>query len=676
MPEYRIQAYRYGLFAPLNWDADCEAQIEGQRTLWNALVEQEREHQRRYREIIATDPRLQALEGEIEQCRSMLAETRAQRRVLAKTGKHGRRGSEGHLEKADRQAENQVLRAHLDLIKARMTPLINEARTVRADVRARLKPELEALRASHWAAVKVLRQQAAASGLWWGHYNAVLHAYETARSAALKAGVELRFKGRYTPARLTVPLQIGTGKPPASVPAFLAGRRPEAWIEPLSPEAFAAVLGSDFKQCEGSKRQRRGVGLLHLTVASQRATGRRRVRFPIILDRPLPEEGEIKQIVVTRTREGLRTRWACSMTLRLPAFTDLSASGTACGINLGFKQTPAGLRVATLVGTDGQQVHLCLSPQWLARMDYAQAIRSRMDQEINDAWQPCLAGAGAWVEANPALSPQEGNRPDEEPGSSPQPGNNPEDITLSQALARMKRAWRPHARHLVILERAWTAQAPLHAPEVLDGLRRVLIRNRLWMIQWTGLRQRGLRHRREVYRHFARDISLRYAQVALDDLDLRQLAVLPKDEPHDLPQPGRAQRVRAALHELRSALRLALDKQQGVLARMAGKTTHRCHVCGAEIPPTRDPTDLILRCARCDSQYDRDFNAACVLRDWITGRPVTDEVAASAFVEPLPHTVVLALRPRRYPDPPRLARPEIGFAPAPPVKTGTADERQ
>src|SRR5215469_8418153 len=63
--EDRIGGRQYGLLPPLDWDDECEAEIDRERHFWNNLVEIERSHRELLRKERSKDPQIADLEAQL-----------------------------------------------------------------------------------------------------------------------------------------------------------------------------------------------------------------------------------------------------------------------------------------------------------------------------------------------------------------------------------------------------------------------------------------------------------------------------------------------------------------------------------------------------------------------------------------------------------------------------------
>lgn len=140
-------------------------------------------------------------------------------------------------------------------------------------------------------------------------------------------------------------------------------------------------------------------------------------------------------------------------------------------------------------------------------------------------------------------------------------------------------------------------------------------------IEARNLRAKLLRRRTERYRLLARHWCQAYAVIGLEQWDLAKTArvTTEKTPVSPLHAGARSQRHRAALSDLRTAIRQQAGKFGATIVTVAGKTTQRCADCGAVTIPPHDRSDLVWTCTSCGSQWDQDVNAARNLLGLATG---------------------------------------------------------
>jgi len=311
--------------------------------------------------------------------------------------------------------------------------------------------------------------------------------------------------------------------------------------------------------------------------------------LPVRLHRPLPEDGRIRAAWAIREVIAGRDRWTVQFVVERPAGAWRTSAAPRAGriaLDLGWRQRPGGMRVATWETDAGERGELVL-PEW-----HQWAMQKVADlQSIRDqVWNQTIAALSAWVEERERV---------------------PEWL---REAARVWGQWRRKS-HLVHLWARWRGERFAGDEIGFAILETWLARDRhLW--EWeANLRDQALRRRREFYRIFAAGLARRYAEVVLEQFDLREVARRKADadgEPGaatELLAVARRHRQWAAVHELRQAI-LNACQREGVTVTLvpARDTTVVCASCGSR--ETFDRRALRHRCRSCGTEWDQDENAA------------------------------------------------------------------
>jgi hypothetical protein len=516
-------AYRYGLLDPLDWDQDCDEQLFLMNRFWNSLVEIERKHREHYHALMCSDERVAPVQASLDSLRQEQWEVRAARKLQRQRAQ--KRGA-----------------------------------TPEHDARLReLGAAIHALGAERYHAVKAARQR---SDLWWGNYNAVCASYETARLRAIKVGGELRFRRFTGEGRFAVQLVRG-----ASVDDITSGKKQVAIDLTAQPVPGRA----------GKHRPR-----LALTIYT-RDGAPRRLTFPVIYDRPLPVHARIKQVTVTRRRIGTKWRYAAVFTLRLPHVAEASTVlTTACGINLGFRQTPTGLRIATIFDGAVTVTHE-LPAQWMVAMDDVERIQQRRGNAVNEM---------SWVLKT--------SWPD-------RPASIPEE--LADRIRKLVMAPNVWASKLAGLTLYWRNEHARVWPDMLTRLENWRVTDKRDLEIQENKRDHLAKSRRERHRLLARSLASSFARVRIGKMDLRSLARLERLDgtETELHQRARRNRARASLYTFQLEIKQQTPKFGATVEYVHGPVTATCHSCGGRCTVT---ADLIHACEHCSSVWDQDENAA------------------------------------------------------------------
>lgn len=556
-----VYAYKYGCLPPLDWREDATDCLYRQNRLWNRLVEIEHENRDKWRSLMAEDPAVADLEAKIADAQARIDAVKEARKAA-------------RIEKRRVNAAPAADAALSDLVAERKA-LAALAKAARQAAKADMKPKLDALADERYQAVTAARQEAAAGGLWWGHYNAVLASYETARVRAMKEGADLKFHSFDGQGRFTNQIQGG-----ATLDDLRAHRGP-AWIDPAPAGQYRA-----------------GVVLLRITLTTNDQRERNMLTLPMVMHRPLPDGARIKQVVVTRRKVGTRWRFKAVFTLDDPAPPAENGAVRACGVNHGFRQVAGGLRVAMRVDSRGRESDVLLPQTWIDRMNHVSDLQSRLDERLNEVHAAIRAwwrADDAQIEAERAALPDAVRERAIRIAAAPKIGPG--------KLAAFALGWRE----------AWEAQ---HGERFDERPRAGLLADAEAWRRWDkrrreemdNLRDKLLAQRREIYRTWAADTARDHAVVAVTEMDLREIARLESrdEEPTQLGAKPRSNRQLAAPSELVGALKVACQRHGARFLLVKG-AAGACHACGAAVSPG---ADLIASCPHCGSVWDQDVNAA------------------------------------------------------------------
>lgn len=539
------RAYRYGLLDPLDWDQDCHEQLFLMNAFWNSLVEIERNHRDRYRAIIGSDERVATLQTSLETLRQEEREVRTARKQ--------------QRQRAQKRVDTPELDARLHELGLAIRPLSAECKAMRTEAAARMRKPLRLLDDERHHAVNVARQR---SGLWWGNYTAVLARYDVARIEAIREGGELRFRRFSGEGLFMVYLSRG-----ASVDDITSGKK-QVSIN-LTEQPVPGRAGKHRPQ-------------LAITIYT-RDRKPRLLTFPLIYDRPLPAHARIKQVTVVRRRIATKWRYAAIFTLRLPETAMVGTALTSpCGINLGFRQTPTGLRIATVFDGTTTVTHE-LPAAWMEANDDVDTIQQRRSKALNAI---AMVLKTSW--------------PDR-PVSLPEP--------LTERIRNLVIAPKFGARTLARLTLYWRAEHALSWPDMLGRLE-----------NWRRIDKRDLEiqenkrdhlamSRLERYRLLAKAIASSYAHIRIGKINLQRLARLemPDGTEAELHLRARRNRARASLYRLQQEIKQQASKRGAIVEYVDGPVTVTCHSCGGRCGVT---VDLIHTCEHCLFLWDQDENAA------------------------------------------------------------------
>lgn len=433
-----------------------------------------------------------------------------------------------------------------------------------ASVRERLK----ALDREVYERAKALRnEEFVPAGLWFGNYMDV----EANWRVACKGRDAPRFQ-RYDPREGKISVLTTNGLPVGALEESTMVR-----LEPIERWSERA----------GKKHER--ARLLRVRIGSDPPGSRNAVwlSLPVILHRPLPADGDLRETHVTWRRRGTKLVYSVSFVVARDAEPATECEGPVVAVDLGWRLRSADerarlLRAGYWVGEDGDEGEILLDRRWLDGMAKVDDLQSLRDQH-RDAIHAALIG---WLDAAPGV-------PD----------------WLAEERRNMAR-WESPARFAALCLRWRERRFPGDDAgyELLEAWRQ---RDKHLLEYQEHYRAQLLARRQDLYRVVAARLSRRYSRVVIEDFDLREVARL--DAGNTLHPAARRQRQLAAVSSLRGALINAFERDHGkgsVLIVPAEYTTLTCAHCG-QVDEGWDPAAAVEhRCRHCGARWDQDRNAA------------------------------------------------------------------
>jgi len=495
-----------------------------------------------------------------------------------------------------KRAERARARAKVDTPE--LDKQIAELAKARRESRSALWPLLQDWRKEHRYLLRDIEQQRKKEnktarqqcGLFWGNYNRVLDSFERGRQLAKKRSGRMRFSD---PQRkdgvLTVQIQRTKTGLGASTDELFNGVVTACMIDQIDHTAFEPGR---------ARSDRRKAAKTWVDIRIDAAGNR--MKLPATIHRLPPEDARIKSVQLKWWAEGERRRWQLCLTCTTPKTDTEHLARSACGIDLGWRKQPdGGLRIATVVDSDGKTEYLSLPPDWMAGMDQVERLQQHIDDET-------LTLAATWHLRVQDL---------------------PDDLREPLMGWRPKRgaAWvNQQALHDAVRRRIESV-APGQRADVPETIRHWYNRFRHLGIWRDRLRAKLLRRRRELFRLFARKTAQRYSLIGLEKFDLSAVARTriraPEAGDNELHAAARALRQRAAASEFRTELEHQAAKAGATVTKVdSNKTTCICHACGHDNKkPKRQRERLIWSCENCGATWDQDMNAAQNVLNLATG---------------------------------------------------------
>jgi hypothetical protein len=548
-----VTVRQYRLLPPVDWGEDCEAELRRMTALWNKLVEIDRTNREQYRAATADDPLVSKL-------RQQYDTATAEIEGLIEKRKMARKAARKRIPTLDLDEEINAAKARRRTVAAELAAASKIARSL-------AKPALDVLEAERRQRTKEARQPAS-SGLYWGNYNAVCAAYDRARSRIIKRGGELHFRRHDGEGRLVNQIQGGM-----TADELFAGSRSQVKIAHRPPR--------DRGITKSGRLGERACWALTATVYRTGRTrdGNRTVTWPLIMHRPLPDDCRIKEVVIHRRRIAAHWRWTVTLTCEVPHEANTAPEGCVTAIDIGWRKTNEGLRVATIMREGAAAKFVVLPYEIIEPLERSERIRSHRDTTLEAFGARAFLAAVPWLEAPAGL----------------------------QVIAEeLQKAPKISAARLAALAVTWRAQ-PDFRPD--DFARLEVWRKRdkhLWLYEANG-RDQAARRRLDFYRNMARKIVAEASVLILERFDLAKAARIDGiDNP--LHAAARHQRVLAALHILRQWIIDYATKCNVPVRWHKGLSTWICSECSNHLNP-RDPARQIQECTHCGHVFDQDVEA-------------------------------------------------------------------
>ena len=552
------RVYKYGLLPPTENNDLVRAQLRAAHVYRNALVEIERARR------AATRTAMKEIHADLLVLEAALVVAKESAGEAAASIKAARQETRSKSESADARAK---------LAAAKLTAR-DAARALAAKRReAREDPLLIAvLDGVNNVAGEARRAKRAQCGVYWGSYLLVEAAMDASSKLPLFDGErpnDPRFARWDGAGRLGVQLQGGL----------------------LAEDAFGSdtrlrVDSVDARSESASRSERRRYArtVLRIRVGSE---GRDPVwaAWPMVMHRPLPPAGVIKNVSVQLRKIGPREEWTACFTVTSSSSGDRPKRRVpdigVVAVDLGWRVIDDELRVASWMASDGEAGELRLSAVELSALTKASGLRSTRDTNFDEA----RAILVAWLTGQESL-------PD----------------WLREATKTIGQ-WKSEAR-LAALAKRWAENRFEGDVDAYNALERWRYHDHhLW--EWeSSQRSKSLRRRREVYRVWAASMAQRYQTIIVEKFDLRRVAAKPptgEEKPKADYDKARSNRQLAAVSELRGCISNAFDGR--TVEILSVDTTRACSVCGV-VNQFDQAAHLLHTCRDCGSTWDQDRNAA------------------------------------------------------------------
>jgi hypothetical protein len=574
---HQTRVYRFAAWGDLPEPALQE--LRRAHELTNMMIEIERGHEERVKEMWRKAPTLQQLEVDVTELDEAVQDIKTEMR---------RYRQQHRTTDVDKELKTKLKDARKALRETK-----TKMRTEKERIYPILKPELVELGELRKQFIKDTYRPAVDGGLYWANFNFVRDRHEAAVKAvrtARKMGnpSSLRFRpwngGEGT---LVVQLQRQAGQP-VRTPAVIAddgGKyRNVAYLSPAHDPTHWGTLSR-------SQQRKERMGVLRFRVGSgDEAAGM--VEMPVFIHRPIPPDADICFMEIKRSRLGKRFFVHVSVVVRLPV-TPKRTEGHKVAMHVGWRALEDGsLRVAAIAGmTSSPPASLdgvvrmhdgwaeVVVPAWYRKqMDYVRSLSSTRGKNL-DIMKKWFVG---WLAENPdhgivGIEAVDRWRSPDRFGS------------LFARIADDETIPRDVRQYLV----AWYAQ-DMHVREIEDNLRDKIIARRnnafanvaAWLLDTAGL-------------------------LVIDNYNIARIARKPDigQEDNEAHRAARANRVLAAPGSLRQRMIDGANRRGVTVQAVDGTISGLHHVCGHELDRDEREQSVMVWCPSCETMVDQDANA-------------------------------------------------------------------
>ncbi|WP_170157671.1 zinc ribbon domain-containing protein [Thermodesulfitimonas autotrophica] len=568
-----MRVYEYGCLAPVSGEEAIVGVLRARSDLWNKLIETERELDRKRREVYARASELASLgvlEKEIEFVSNLIGSLREE---IKRERKLHRQGS---VALSARMLED------LNRFKGCLARLKAQYKEARKGALDGVREELEQLEEERRQAVQRVDDEFKRV-LWWPNRDEERVEYENARKRLVRSRsegqkAELRFHRFDGTGKATVRLRERGSAGPWGMPVgniFIPNS--VCWMRPVPPEAWTSPVRAE--------RRRKARTVLHFRVGTDADGNPVWAVLPMVMHRPLPEGGVVRQVSVVRERVGRHFRYKAVFTVQLfpNAIKEEPLLDGVVAVDVGWRRVESGIRVAVWLDDHGNHGEVIIPDRLYREFLRLKELQSLRDTHFNEA-KKILVEFLKKAQGMPEWLLEE---------------------------CRSLKEWRSPGRLVSLLGR-WKKNCFPGDKGILN-----------WLSDWqqredhlydwqSHLRDQILRHRREIYRIFASQLADKYGVVVLEDFDLRKVVKTPPPEEGTQGSiPPDYQRFIVAPSELRLCIVNACAREGvSVSLQPAAFTTLRCHACGY-VEKFDAAREIWHRCPKCGELWDQDYNA-CV----------------------------------------------------------------
>lgn len=541
------KVFKYRCFEPVEGLELFDEALDNRHTLWNKLVEIDRDFREKSSQIITPiQSDYQVLDQEIKNLQDSVKAIKRKTRSTAKE-------------------ETRTIKDTIKELKVKRKEAYQEFKRLKHEAIEREKPLLDCLNNERKEKVKQLRSE---SGLHGFNFDDVIHnIYDVARIKAMKQGTLLRFKRYSKNGKIAV-------RPYSSFPLYgsdIHRVNTIFYIEPVNQELYNSPIRG--------VRKKASVTQCHIRVGSADKGKPIFVTLPMVYHRPLPMDGKINAINVKRHYIDHKPIYECLITVTY-AIEAPSVNPSSCvAVDLGWRMTKDGLRAAYATDKDNKTMECIVAQRQLNEFDTIRGLSSTRQKHFND----CIHVIKAWI-ANK-------NLPD----------------WLIDAVAYIDK-WKSYT-HIFELYNAFLQHEKSGNQEIVSYLEAYIERENHLRIWQSNLQDQVIAKRNYEYQNFAAKLANMYDVLVLEKLSItdivkHQKAIIGSQQSTALDR----NRTIVAPYVLKTILINAFTSRGKQFVEVnASYSTKVCHHCGAleEV----HQSSIMHTCTQCHTVWDQDYNA-------------------------------------------------------------------
>ena len=330
---------------------------------------------------------------------------------------------------------------------------------------------------------------------------------------------------------------------------------------------------------------------LRIKVAGgQKESSREYAHFDLILHRPVPEEAQVQNGKLVRTRVGDKFSHTVNLTVREPDVSGVKLSKKAIGIDIGFRKAgKEKIRAAAMASSDPKDPveYIDVSETFLKRIEHIDALRSRMDEKatrLGEIIKPLLKKGAVLPEDHKQYRFVKSI------------ASTPPNVTLSFEKAYKLGSW---------MVKYGKGELPAEVEQ--EAVKWWKENSRVYR-ESHNLRRKAYLERKALYRDIAANLIKKRQPIGVEMINLSVFAEI-KDKDNPLGNVARLNRFLVAPSELLGAIKNAGQREGVPVVEVAAQNTSRtCSNCGHLYKELG--AEPIWTCPGCEQEHDRDHNAA------------------------------------------------------------------